>query len=139
MQRQQLQGDPSSYELHLVTHIRPDRTFADEKSRRITAEVERRLSENYSFRPYEDSQSGDVHPSVEEVNIFRCRRWCQSSTSIRSRVCRTDYVETTPRRRGPSQMRSTVAAQDEAIRATREKARLEREQSQRLKVEHRGM
>ncbi|XP_073121262.1 uncharacterized protein [Henckelia pumila] len=137
----ELNRDPTSYELLIATHRCPNGKFADEKSRRITAEVERRISENYTFRPDAEAHSEDDHPSVEETNnIFFdvvdgvSHRRVYGIGSVAEII----YLdEMTPRPRGPSRMRATVAAQDEAIRAAKEEARLAQEQSQRLEDEYR--
>ncbi|XP_073155008.1 uncharacterized protein [Henckelia pumila] len=133
---QELNRDPNSYELHLKTHRRQNGTFADGKSRQISEEVERRINESFPLRHIGDAQHC---PTPEEVNAIyfdvvggMCHRqvYCIGSTA---QTILSD--EMTPRPRGCSQMKSTMASQNEAIEAAIAEARAAREETQAARLE----
>ncbi|XP_073130755.1 uncharacterized protein [Henckelia pumila] len=129
--RQELNRDPNSYELHLKTHRRQNGTFVDSKSQQISEEVERRIIESFPL-----SHTGEEQhcPTADEVNaiyfdvvggVSHRRIYGIGSTA------QTIFSEEmTPRPRGCSQMKMTMASQNEAIQAARSDARAAREETQ---------
>ncbi|XP_073128107.1 uncharacterized protein [Henckelia pumila] len=134
MQRQELNRDPNSYELHLKTHRRLNGTFVDGKSQKINEEFERRIIESFSLRHTGEEQHC---PTANEVNAIYFDVVGGVSHRLVYGIGSTAQTifsdEMTPRSRGCSPMKSTMASQLQAAREETQAARLEKQQ---LRAEH---
>ncbi|XP_073144497.1 uncharacterized protein [Henckelia pumila] len=128
--RKQLKKEPTSWEIFLHTHQRPDGTFVDERSRQIHEQMDAYFEQ--AMTPFEDGTMPDA-PSSHEINkqfmtIIGGPR--KGKLYGLSTVASTIYPEAmTPRPRGSVGAGSSLHALREEARKSRDEARESREEA----------